>query len=420
MEEKQGLVGLVFRVLILVLSVTYTPCRAEVTEPEKLTVALYPYVPEARDLFFKLESAFEETHPGINVDLVEKHPGQQSKKPVPLSEDYYKGGLLQIEADIYEIDTVLLGDMVQSGKISPLELPEREFLPEARSAVQFDGKTWGVPHWVCGNFLFYEKGDSAIEHANSWQELAAAFQSGGSLVVDFKGTSTLGEWYLTSLTSLDGDLKSVLEQLRSSELSKPAVEAMQTLLQLCPAGYCRSEDLHNRTGYYARMFARGKVRAYIGYSETIHYGLQEISDNCGPTDGCRTPDQIAVRALPPRSPQGRSVGWTDALAISANLTDKKRQLAEDFIKLATSWDSYVMVLNPDWPAAPRYLLPPYIADSQKPALDPPLYQAFYKAFGSRVILTADGLNKALRDRGKVLDCQLASERGDRSLKGKCP
>ena len=69
-------------------------------------------------------------------------------------------------------------------------------------------------------------------------------------------------------------------------------------------------------------------------------------------------------------------------------------------------------MNPEWPAAPRYLLPALRLSATNPELTPPLYKALVSAFGSRLILTAEGLNKILRDRGKALDCALPPERGD--------
>src|SRR5262245_1116365 len=252
MEGRVIAIGFVVWTVSWTLSEAQPTCAATSQAQGMLSVVLYPYVPQAREVFFTFEAA----HPGVKVALVEHYTDTQSHEPRRLSDDYYEGGLLQAEADIHEIDTILLADMVQAGKITPLELPQRDFLPEARSAVQMDGQTWGVPHWACGNFVFYEQGDAAIEQATSWQELVSALQTGGGLLVDFTGTSTLGEWYLTSVTGLDGGPQAVLEWLWSPELAPPAVEALRSLLQLCPAGYCRSREMHDRPGYYARMFAR--------------------------------------------------------------------------------------------------------------------------------------------------------------------
>lgn len=404
---------------LVILLAVFQPSAAVPPPPEILRVALYPYVPGAHDLFFKLEAAFEASHPGVNVELVESYRDPQSGELTSLSESYYDGGLLKVEADIYEIDNVLLYEMKEAGKIVPIGLPRKDFFPEARAAVQIDGATWAVPHWICGNFLFYEKGDSEIEQAGTWQELTKAFEKSAGLLLDFKGTSTLGEWYLIGLAGMDGNAAAVLKKLEGGPLEGQAVNALHALLQRCPAGYCRSRDLHERVGYYARVFARGKARAYIGYSESLYNALQEIAANCTAADGCRTPDQIAVRALPTVTPQGKQVGWTDGLAIAANLTEKKKALAIEFIEFATSWKAYQLVLNPDGYSPPKYLLPALVPLTPKPELDPSLYPAFYKAFGSRIIPTAKGLNKSLRDRGGQLDCALPPERDDVKWVTKC-
>jgi thiamine pyridinylase len=379
-------------------------------QPETLRVALYPYVPNGRELFFKLEAAFEATHPGVNVELVESKA---------LTDMYYDGGLLQVDADIYEIDTVLLPDMVRAGKIAPITLPNADFLPETRQAVQWNGRAWAVPHWTCGNFLFYRNGDTAIENAGTWEDLVAAFSVDSVWFVDLKGSSTLGEWYLTAVASLDGDSAGVLNRLQSPLLDSAVVQQLQALLGPCPVGYCRSRTFHDRVGFYARQFARGRARAYIGYSETLHYVLEEIADSCGPTDGCRTAGEIAVRALPLLAPQGKPVGWVDAFGISTTLTGRKKSLALEFIDFATSWQAYQLILNPEWPAAPRYLLPALRLSAAKPELDPPLYPALFAAFGVRLMVTAESLNDLLRSRGKALDCQLPPDRGDAKWAKEC-
>src|SRR5262245_28389827 len=377
MRPSRILLSLTATVLHILCTAVLLPCPAYARPREVLTVALYPYVPEARDLFSTLAAAFAATHPRVRVELVERSTEPRSRKERPLADDYYDGGLLRAEADVYEVDTVLLAEMVRAGKICPVNLPRRDFLPEARAAIRLDGKTWGVPHWACGNFLFYERGDAAIARARTWPELVAALQGGGTILADFTGATTLAEWYLTSLAAVDGDPAAVARRLRSPELFPPAVDALRSLLQFCPVALCRREGAHHQPGAYARLFARGQARAYIGYSETLHDGLQEVRQNCRPTDGCRTPEQIAVRTLPPITPQGRPVGWVDALAVSAKLKGKKRQLAQEFIEFATSWDAYALVLNPQGSVAPRYLLPALAASPDQSVLKPPLYPDFF-------------------------------------------
>jgi len=183
-------------------------------------------------------------------------------------------------------------------------------------------------------------------------------------------------------------------------------------LSLCPSGFCRSDELHNRVGFYARQFARGNARAYIGYSESLHYALQEINQNCGHVDSCLDQNEIAVREIPPSNLKGKQVGWTDVLALSSALPPDKKKLAMEFINFLTSWEGYRLVLDPEWPSAPRYLLPALVLSNNSPELKPPLYLKFYEAYQSRIILNSKDLNKTLRSYGKVMDCFLPRDRLD--------
>jgi thiamine pyridinylase len=114
--------------------------------------------------FEKLESRFECDRPGVNVVLVSS---------ANATDDYYSDdesahkGFQYVSADVYEIDTILLTEFIALGKIAPISLPYDDFAPEAIEAVSRGGKVYGVPHWRCGNFLFYRAGDVEIANARS-------------------------------------------------------------------------------------------------------------------------------------------------------------------------------------------------------------------------------------------------------------
>ena len=381
-------------VIAIVLSLLAV--RVSGAEPATLRVLLYPIVPDARDLFFRLEAEFEGKNPGVDLQLVEIN-------------DYYRRGLLDADADVYEIDTVLLADMVASGKIDPLTLPSLKFLSNAREAVTLNGKTWGVPHWVCGNYLFYDANDAALRNVASFAELAEVL-SAGEFAADFKGTSTLGEWYVTMVAAENGDRRELLAHLAKDEENPGVATRLRALLKDCPPAFCRSEDLHNRAGFYARAFIRREIRAYIGYSESIHYALQELRNDCTSASRCRDEKAIAVQPLPLVAPQGKRVGWTDALAVRAGLSKARRQLAEEFIHFAVSPDTYRMLLRSEWPDAPFYLLPAVEVEGLEEI--GPLYPAFLSQFGDRLILSGPGLNDAARARGRRINCALPPDRDD--------
>src|SRR3989442_12641711 len=117
--------------ILVVLLLAGCVVRGTPPQPETLRVAMYPFVPRGPELFATLRKAFEADRPGVTLELVDSRPGPPGGKSIPLLNDYYKGGLLAIDADIYEIDAVLLPDMVRGRKIAPLTLPNADFGPEA-------------------------------------------------------------------------------------------------------------------------------------------------------------------------------------------------------------------------------------------------------------------------------------------------
>jgi thiamine pyridinylase len=388
----------------------------QAVQPITLRVALYPFVPDRLALFEKIEAIFECENPGVNVVLISSPNATDNYYD---DDDAKKKGIQFVDADVYEIDTVLLSDFVNLGKIAPIQLPFDDIAPETLKAVTRGSSVYGVPHWLCGNFLFYRKSDTTIANAVTWKDVVDALtKHNKTLLVDFKGRSTLGEWYLTALSANIG-LGAAEDQIVSkAPIDANAVSYMQQILSGCAVGYCRSQVLHNNTGFYARAFVRGQAAVYIGYSETIYYGLREGADDCLPMSGCMAEDEIAVRALPrfDANKAETGVGWVDALAIDSGLSGSKKDLALKFIRRVVSDDSYVAMLTPEWPYPSRYLLP---ARTSIQIPNAPLYPEFFGAHSGRGTGTSAHLNQALRDVAQKVTCKLPVDRDDQDTKVTC-
>ncbi len=374
-----------------------------------LRVALYPFVPDHYTVFALLAREFQRKHEGVTLELIEVDP----------SKDYYDDGLLTLNADVYEIDSILLSEMVKANKITPLSLSLTGYSPEAIEAVTRNGVVYAVPHWLCGNFLFYRKGDEGVRDAATWADLIKELQrQKKALFVDFFGRLTLGEFYITMLADRLGLQAAQAAVLASDKPDPNVVSDLSEVLSDCPTGFCRSKDLHERTGFYARAFVRGEAGAYIGYSESLHYGLQEAIDNCHAGTGCLSPDEIAVRRLPPlvASSTSDGVGWVDGLAIAAGLHDAKKRVALDFLAFATSADAYQLIVKPGWMEAPRYLLPARVGIDLSAG---PLYSDFYVAHKGRKTGTSEGLNAHLRALSSKVNCALPIDRTDAKTAASC-
>ncbi len=125
--------ALILRVLILLFCVGW-PSFAQDAAWSTLRVAFYPVVPERQALFAMLEREFERLYPGVNVELVETY--EEGGKTYSLADTYYNGGLAKAKADIYEVDTILLSDMLKNQ--IPILSPYRS----ARSAETPGSKSW--------------------------------------------------------------------------------------------------------------------------------------------------------------------------------------------------------------------------------------------------------------------------------------
>lgn len=394
--------------LIAALAIVAIAPRANGVEAVTLRVAFYPYVPDRYAIFTLLAREFQRQHEGTVVQLIE----------VDQNKDYYEDGLSTLDADIYEIDSILLSEMLT--KIAPLNAALSDFAPEAIEAVTRNGQVYAIPHWLCGNFLFFRKDQTAIRDAQTWDDLAEALhKQRKAMIFDLFGRLTLGEWYITLLAERVGMSAAQAQVMAESEPDSGAVDILNSILATCPTGLCRSKAFHDRTGYYARAFVRGEALAYIGYSETLRYGLQEAIDNCGLEKSCLSPNEIAVRRLPGLSGNAANegVGWVDGLAISAQLSGVKRDLALKFIEFVTSPEGYKLALEPASSLeAPRYLLP---ARKGLAIKDAPLYADMLAAHVGRKTGTLPGLNAKLHSLAPLINCRLPADRTDFETAKKC-
>jgi thiamine pyridinylase len=388
-----------------------------------LRVALYPYVPARAEAYWQLERAFEATH---DVDLTF----------VDLAYDYYGGDLRKAleagEVDVVEVDTVLLEELVRADLLDGLDdlsVDDAAFLPVAASAARVDDVRYGVPHWVCGNFLFYRAADPEADRIHALTGLSglrslvgAPYAGGEGLYIDLRGSSTLGEKYLDALFDLYG-ADAALEKVRSLDLAAfeaaedpvalldpAAIQALDRVFGLCPGGLCDSDKHHDFGQYYARAFARGDVRFLVGYSERLHFvedeWLHGIRDGSPALGKPRDPG-VGVVAAPLADGEGQHLAWVDVLAVREGLSKRTRRDAVAFVTFAASEAAVRTTLTPAWGQAPRYLLPARRALYTDPALTEvaPLYPAFLPWMEDARSASGPALNTQLRAIGKALEAR---------------
>ena len=371
--------------------------------PHKLTVALYPIIPAFTEYRYEVMTGFAATPEGRSIDL----------NLPDLTDGYYdpkkKNFIESVQADVYEVDSVFLRDFAPV-LIQPLpkELTpsDKEFLANAQRVANVDGTWYGVPHWACGNLLFFDRNDRQMGNVHTLGELTATIGSshdaGKGLLVDLSGKSTLGEFYLMALLDRYQDPTVALSHLSTFDTS--IEDDLKAVGSVCDSGLCRSQTYHYAEGFYPAQFARHGGRAMIGYSESLYYLLRESQNACKEKE-CYTDQDLGVINVPLDAKGATPMSWVDLLVISKRCTGQCLYDAIAFIRYLNSEATLVQHLTG---SPPRYLLPARASVYANAELlkNAPFYSQLRPLIQDSATPTAPKLGPTLRDYGARLDKEL--------------
>ncbi len=365
----------------------------------QLTVSLYPYIPNADNFYRKVETEFEKKYP--QVDLI-----------INLNQGYYDG-LLSEEADVYEIDCILLKDFIKKQKIQELVTKNFQFKQDdqmpANSVTLVDKKLYAVPHWLCGSFLFYRASDTAMDKVSRLNDLEKVIgvdpSLKGGLLIDLKGSLGLGELYLDALFDQYHDLEKVKKHCSLANIDRITIDHLNKLPAMTYANWGRDSTYHDKGIFYQSQFARGNGRAYVGYSESLYDILREINLTCSKEDNCSDASSLKIKDFVLSDAQSTPIGWVDALAIDSKLTGQKLEDATTFINFMISVETYHMALIPGTDKTPRYLLPAYKQFYTDAAVlaNAPYYIQLFPLASKINSFTDEGISSRLRQIGKALN-----------------
>jgi thiamine pyridinylase len=368
------------------------------TSARTLRVAFYPFVPDVSDAAFRIKQLFEDGCPGLDLQLI-------------IDPDYYSSekqkGILYTKADVYEVDSVFFTDFLQRKKAQPLTqeivAAAGPVVPMARAIPVQGETTFGVPHWLCTDFLVYRKDHPEIGTIKVFSDAKRVFSGSNKLLIDLKGSSTLGELYLAIVAAHYG-FDHISEHLAS--IDDYALQRLSELLALDPSGFGRDTDYHYRDGFYQKQFARGAGAGFVGYSETTHYVLSEATQSCKHGE-CLNAAGLDVTVLPFGDNGAKPVAWVDMYMIDADASGATLRDAQAFVSFMMKPATYEALLLPD-NNVPRYLLPARADLYANPTMiqNAPLYAKFKPIIDTATPVTAPVLNDNLRKIGKDIDAKL--------------
>lgn len=395
----------VVRLTVAIVALSLLSIAAQTSSPPRRTlrVVLYPFVPDKIGLFWLVEQSFERRHPDVDLQILD------------LSDNYYDQdsphAVTNTEADVLEVDSVFMQDLIDSREIQPIPAPLRastgSMLRVAVDAVTSGSAWFGIPHWVCTNFLFSRPQD-ALNAAATLDDVVNAIGTnhppGRGLLIDLEGRLTLGELYLDALLDKYKTLSSAAPFVAVANRDQGVVDDLKKVRQLCDRELCRDNDYHDRVGFYARLFARGQGRALVGYSERLYYVDNEAQNACRKGE-CQGLDRINMVPLPLSSNGSQPFAWVDSFTVASQCSTQCLLDAEAFIRETASVEAVRAQLTPGWGESPRYLMPALADLYSDPQLltRAPLYPKLHPAVQSAVAVREAGLHKALQEMGSHLD-----------------
>ena len=303
------------------------PAEITVSEPVELNVALYKSIPEYDSFEATVKECWKEAHPEVELVFTDWN---------------CYGDEVPSDLDVFVFDTTNLDLFAEKGFLLPLAENDiqdyEDLIPFTVDGCRVDGKLYAVPQILCMDLLYTRKGDAELEHVQSVFELYGVLKDDG-LLMDKKSDTSKVCAYLQALTDETQHYLDIYPPIEEGQLSQGAVDSMTEL------GDMRQTDpempVNSDRFYYAKKFAQGMGRAYIGYSEAMDLMGDSAAEMdfrlFSSTDGVDIP-----------------LFYVDAAAVNAKISDQKKELALELLNMITGRDLLVKASNRD--GDPRYLL----------------------------------------------------------------
>lgn len=348
------------------------------TTTKPLRVAIYSYLPdlagdELKALRQFIKAEFEKECPGAAVEV------ESSADPYNLEEMIAKHLGTGDEAyDIMEVDTLLLGDLVKSGKLQLLDgsvsVTEKDYPASAVQAVKYSpDKLYGVPTLQCANFLMeiadvgHTPSTPLLQDWTSFEQLKKAVdkaKNSHKLVMagDFRATLALPLIYVDAYVDAHG-AGSVYQGLHS-QLDAHVVNDMKLFSDfgVLPSGKNPVTD-----GTYDGDKPECHQRLIEDITDSEHILMYAFSENVKEVLQCSAKKKRSKCVLnivsPPLGKSNHLLTYTDAVVVNkSRFGDSQRaDLIKKFIRFYTSLAFRTKIaFGEDLPVnvpGPRYVIP---------------------------------------------------------------
>lgn len=325
-----------------------------------LKVVLYPYIPEGpteslQPMANRIESEFEGENPSIDLQILtigyENDPYTPSNLTKWLESPVFDSGV-----HIVELDAVMLGFVKENSLVLPQDPSSfaSDFHPAALSSVRIGDISYGVPHWLCGNFIISPV--EAITQSQNLDVLGKLLRENKEdspyLSGNFRGSWTLPSLYLGAWACTYGP--SNLQDALTGPLDTAVVGILNTAASLCTdeasANPCIDFTYKDNTKSMI-AFAQAEYDGFIGFSESMNTIAQQ--------EGVSASDYY-IGNFPFGNEQTYALYYSDVFVIRQDCEGECITATTAFIRYMINLDTFkwiVMTEDSSTPGIPRCVIP---------------------------------------------------------------
>ena len=231
------------------LSVVFlTSCRKN--SVDKLTYAVFPYLPDTEYYQEIIEQRWAEIEPDIELVRAEW--------------DCYDGSEPE-GIDVFMYDAVMRDTLIDKGWIQPIDIKmvqkAEDIFPFALEGFTIDGKLYGIPTFLCGNFLIYDLDCEELADAKHLTDFANESEL---LVINSQYSMNRPQYIHEILSDTMGEA--------NPSAGEDADELMTLVDQLAIDAHESDDDTQ-----VAMAYDSGTGKGYIGFSESMRFLSKRIT-----------------------------------------------------------------------------------------------------------------------------------------------
>jgi thiamine pyridinylase len=208
---------------------------------------------------------------------------------------------------------------------------------------------------ACTYVLIYRKGDEAVENASGLRGLYEVLGRGPEveepeknkgLLIDLTGGTDCACLFLDAVSDTTGRYSLRPKLPPATDLDNQGLNDIRLLARMAGKTQATFVEPFGKPPRRPSWFGEGRGRAYVGYSERLHFIPKSVHKN------------LRVRALPMDDENKVNLFFVDMLAVNSLVRGERRRLGVDLINLCTASETVLACLMPQADDKPsKYLMP---------------------------------------------------------------